>query len=227
MRDKVIEWLRNGANAQDGVRLMEQSGAPSLTLRLIRSNPVANKNMMITFLCRKYNLQENYSVAWHSHEVVFQPKVNPFRDEFPFLGKPGCPVELEALASRKISKYHAYIHLHKSLRDCISLMECANVSRDLIDNYMDNRMIWNELNYYKEHHSLLGKHPIFGEFRRRNELLHLPVKELVRRQLQVENNIWRVKNELAKGRKPHLEHIRRERLSGYEQELNDINRLLE
>ncbi len=46
---------------------------------------------------------------------------------------------------------------------------------------------------------LLGKHPAFAEFRRRSELLKLPVKELVRRLRQVENNIWRVKSELAKG----------------------------
>ena len=120
-------------------------------------------------------------------------------------------MELEALASRKFSKYHAYVRLHARLRDCTSLQECADVSRQVIDSYMDNRMIWQELNYYKEHHALLGKHPAFAEFRRRSELLHLPVKELVRRQQQVQNNIWRVKSELAKGDKPHLDVVRRER----------------
>lgn len=88
-------------------------------------------------------------------------------------------------------------------------------------------MIWQELNYYKEHHALLGKHPAFAEFRRRSELLHLPVKELLRRQRQVMNNIWRVRSEIAKGDKPHLDVVRRERLAGYEKELADINRLLE
>ena len=119
------------------------------------------------------------------------------------------------------------MRLHAQLRDCTSLKQCADVSRDLIDNYIENRMIWEELNYYKVHHSLLGKHPAFAEFRRRSELLQLPVKELVRRQRQVENNIWRVKSEIAKEDKPHLDPIRRERLTGYEKELNDINRLLE
>ncbi len=72
-----------------------------------------------------------------------------------------------------------------------------------------------------------SQNPAFAEFRRRSELLHLPVKELVRRQQQVQNNIWRVKSELAKGDKPHLDVVRRERLAGYEKELADINRLLE
>ena len=227
MRDKVIEWLKGGADAHDGVNLMEQAGASSLTLRLLRSNPSVHKKMMISFLCRKFGIQENFSVAWNSHEVVFKKKENPFRQEFQFLGQPGCPVELEALASRKISKYQDYVRLHNSLRNCTSLTECADVSRELIESYMENRMIWNELNYYKEHRTLLGKHSIYGEFRRRNELLRLPVKELVRRQIQVENNIWRVKSELSRKDKPHLDMIRRERLAGYEQELSDINRLLE
>ena len=65
-----------------------------------------------------------------------------FREEFPFLNEPDCPMELETLASRKFNKYHAYVRLHPKLRDCTSLQECADVSRELIDNYIDNRMIW-------------------------------------------------------------------------------------
>lgn len=136
-------------------------------------------------------------------------------------------MELEALASRKFSRYHSYVRLHKKLRDCTSLQECADVSRQLIDSYIDNRMIWQELNYYKEHHALLGKHPAFAEFRRRKELMNWGIRELLQRQRQVRDNIWRVKSEMAKGDKPHLDIVRRERLAGYEKELADINRLLE
>ena len=136
-------------------------------------------------------------------------------------------MELEALASRKFSHYHSYVRLHKKLRDCTSLQECADVSRQLIDSYIDNRMIWQELNYYKEHRTLLGKHPAFAEFRRRKELMKLGIRELLQRQRQVRDNIWRVKSDMAKGDKPHLDIIRRERLVGYEKELADINRLLE
>ena len=136
-------------------------------------------------------------------------------------------MELEALASRKFSRYHNYVNLHSQLRDCASLQECADTSRELIDSYIENRMIWDELNYYQQHQVLLGKHPAFAEFRRRSELLQLPIKELIRRQQQVENNIWRVKSEMGKGDKPHLNPVRQERLAGYEKELADINRLLE
>lgn len=150
-----------------------------------------------------------------------------FRDEFPFLDRPGCPVELEALASRKFTKYRAYVRLHRQLRDCTDLAQCTKVAGELVDNYIDNRRIWQELNWYKEHGTLLGKHPAFAEFRRRKQLNFMPVKQLMERLRQVEMNIWRVRNEMAKGDRPHLDAMRRERLAGYEKERADILRLLE
>ena len=136
-------------------------------------------------------------------------------------------MELEALASRKFKHYRAYVRLHQELSDCTDLEQCSIKCKELIDNFLDNRLIWEELNYYQLHGSLLGKHPAFAEFRRRNDLRNLSTKELVRRQEQVENNIWRVKNEMAKGNKPHLDVVRKERLAGYEKELADINKLLD
>ena len=136
-------------------------------------------------------------------------------------------MELEALASRKFAKYHAYVRLHELLRDCTDLDGCAKVAGELVDNYIDNRLIWQELNWYKEHGTILGKHPAFAEFRRRRQLNDMSVKQLVKRQQQVEMNIWRVKSEMAKGDKPHLDATRRERLAGYEKERADIVRLLE
>ena len=109
-------------------------------------------------------------------------------------------MELEALASRKFTKYRAYVRLHQKLRGCAGLAECAETAGELVDNYIDNRLIWQELTWYQEHGSLLGKHPAFAEF---------------------------VKSELAKGDKPHLDAVRRERLAGYEKERADILRLLE
>ncbi len=136
-------------------------------------------------------------------------------------------MELEALASRKLTRYRAYVRLHEKLRSCTTLKQCAEVAGELIDNYIDNRLIWDELHWYQEHGSLLGKHPAFAEFKRRKSLIGLPVKELMKRLRQLEMNIWRAKSELSKGDKPHLNAARRERLAGYEKEKADILRLIE
>lgn len=135
-------------------------------------------------------------------------------------------MELEALASRKFTEYYRYRDLHKKLRDVTSTGEAVVICRQLIDSYIDNRMIWKELDYFKSNNAILGKHPVFDEFNRRKKLSSLSVKELCARLRQVSGNIWRVKSELAKGNRPHLDVERKNRLLGYEKELEDINRLL-
>lgn len=228
MKQDIVTWLKSGANAQGGVQLMKRAGAPSLALRLASSNPVRYKRMMMEWLCQKYDVGEQLAVIQQSTEVVvFKEKSKSFREEFPFLNQPDCPIELEALASRKFAKYHDYIKLHPRLRECRSLEECAKVSRDLLDSYIENRAIWSELNYYQQHKTILGKHPIFAAFARRKNLLAMSVKDLMKRKQQLENNIWRGQSEIKKGDKPHLNGQRHERLSSYQAELAEVNRLLD
>lgn len=228
MKQEIITWLKSGANAQEGVQLMKRAGAPSLALRLLSSNPVRYKRMMVDWLCQKYDVGEQLAVVQQSTEVVvFKEKSKPFREEFPFLDQPDCPVELEALASRKFAKYHDYIKLHPKLRECRSLDECAQVAGNLLASYMENRAIWAELNYYQQHKAILGKHPIFAAFARRKNLLAMSVKDLMKRKQQLENNIWRVQSEIKKGDKHHLDSQRGERLTAYQTELAEVNRLLD
>lgn len=228
MKQDIITWLKSGANAQEGVQLMKRAGAPSLALRLLSSNPARYKRIMMDWLCQKYDVGEQLAVVQQSTEVVvFKEKSKPFREEFPFLDQPDCPVELEALASRKFAKYHDYIKLHPKLRECRSLDECAQVAGNLLTSYMENRAIWAELNYYQQHKAILGKHPIFAAFARRKNLLTMSVKDLMKRKQQLENNIWRVQSEIKKGDKPHLVNQRGERLTAYQTELAEVNRLLD
>lgn len=84
MKEIVIAWLKNGANAQEGIRLMEQSGVSPLTLRLVRSNPSGNKRMMVAFLCKKYNINQDFTTNWKETEITFSRKPKSFREEFSF-----------------------------------------------------------------------------------------------------------------------------------------------
>lgn len=227
MKDEIIAWLKNGANVEEGVQLMKRADAPSLTIRLICTDPLRNRRLMVSYLTEKYGIKDDYSISEVQQVILMERKKVSFREEFSFLNNPQCPVELEALASRKFSKYHAYVELHRKLRECTDLPMCASVARELINNYLENRMIWDELNYYQQHRSLLGKHPIFAAYRRRKEFLSMSVKELLLKQRRLRGNIWRVSDELKKGDKPHLELERRARLTEYSSELAEVNRLLD
>lgn len=115
MKQTILTWLRAGANAEEGVQLLTEAGAPSLTLRLVKTNPVANRRLMIDWLCKKYGIDEDYTYVATAQVVLFsERKPLSFRDEFPFLNDPKCPPELEALASRKFARYHNYVNLHKN-----------------------------------------------------------------------------------------------------------------
>lgn len=149
-----------------------------------------------------------------------------FRDEFPFLDDIDCPIELQTLATRKISAYRAYVHLHERLLDCQTREECADVAGDLIKSFIDNRMMWLELDYYKQHHAILGKHPIFDEFNRKKRLLSMSLIDLLGRKKQLEMNIWRTKSLFKKGGSPDIQVKRKERLNGYESELANVVRLI-
>lgn len=156
--------------------------------------------------------------------VVVNPK--PLRSRWPFLNDPQSPVELQALVTQRITRYHEYTALYQQLRDCTATEQCADVSRRLLDAYFDARTIAHELDYYQQHRRVLGRHPYFRHFQQLTRLRSSSVKDLLREQQKTKDNIWRVNSEIRKGDKPHLDEKRRQKLQEYELKLQEINRLL-
>ncbi len=148
------------------------------------------------------------------------------REEFTFLNDPDTPLELQALMTRRITDYQEYRRLWWKLFESDTPDECAQTAGKLIEAFLDNRASHEELKYYQEHHEVLGKHPIFAERKRNEQLRGLSVRELIRRQEKVKNNIWRVRSEMRKNNKPQLDEKRRQRLRDYERELAELNRLI-
>lgn len=118
------------------------------------------------------------------------------------------------------------MHLHEQLTCCGTREQCAKVAGELIENFIDNRMMWLELDYYKQHKTILGKHPIFNEFKQKRLLLSMSLRDMLARRKQLEMNIWRTKSLIKKGGSPELQTKRRERLKAYEAEMADIVRLI-
>ena len=155
------------------------------------------------------------------------PQKTPgIRDRWPFLDEPDCPVELQALVTRRITMYHQYSNLYPKLRDCESVMELSTVCGKLLDAYLDNQAIFRELEYYQKHRKILGKHPFFRHYQQLTRLRSSTTSQLFLEKQRTLDNIWRVKSELRKGNKPHLDGKRRQRLQEYELKLQEINNLL-
>lgn len=148
------------------------------------------------------------------------------RDRWSFLDKPSVPVELQALVTRKITRYHEYTSLYAKLRDCLSVEECGDVAGKLLDAYLDNQAITREMDYYQKHGKVLGRHPLFRHFQQLTRLRSSSIKELLKEQQKTKDNIWRVNSEIRKGDKPHLAEKRRQKLLEYQLKLQEINNLL-
>lgn len=96
-------------------------------------------------------------------EIVQQKKTIKLREEFPFLGKKDCPEEFAILVNQMLTAYDDYRNDRDKLYDIDknNLEECYQGARGVLDAYILNREIWEELNYYKIHGTILGKLPAF------------------------------------------------------------------
>ena len=121
-------------------------------------------------------------------------KTIKLREEFPFLNSKDCPNELKILVADRITTYHTYVEKHKELFDAATPEEFAEAAASIVDNYIENREIWDELNHYKETGEVLGKHEIFAKTIRENELKAMATGD----QIALLNNL---KNYIARSSK--------------------------
>lgn len=233
MKNEILEWLTTGCNIDQGVKLLESYSKNKLLVRLVKTSPAKSLNLVIKELSSIAGIVAPNANKVASDANKSTPAANSskkrypnFRAEFPFLNEPSCPMELRALVTDKFSSYFKYRDLHAKLVDCSNSQECAQVSGEIIESYLDNRAIYAELDYYKKHKTILGKHPIFRHFNKMKDLRKLGIKDLVKKQIQLEHNVWRIESELIKKDKPHLEGERRRRLEEKKAELSEVERLL-
>lgn len=213
--NEVGRWLYSGAGVQEGLRLLNIY-APNRHLEtLVRLNPDKYRALLVKVL----------SACSEDASGITRP--GAFRNEWPFLNEPDCPLELKVLAADKITAYHNYVSAHRELFGCETLEECFETAKKVIENYRQNRKILSEFAYYKEHHTCLGKHPIFKTARHLAEMRKMSIVGLLKKKKNIEGNIWRIKSEIRKGDKPHLLEEREARLKTKELELSEVNKMIE
>lgn len=218
----VKQWLESGADPIQGLKLLEKYGVTSVLLRIYQSAPDKYRdNIKATLKKLSYG-----SVTENAPPQKKKSNPSSFRQQYPFLNDADCPLELKALVTDKFSSFYKYKDLHTQLTDFITLEECASKSKELLLNFIENRQIYSELDYYKNYKTVLGKHPIFKQFENIQALRKLSIKELVLKQQLLEHNVWRIESEIKKGDKPHLEVSRKASISVKQAELAEVKRLL-
>ena len=125
-----------------------------------------------------------------------------------------------------LSAHDNYVQGHAALFTARTEKDLHQASVTTVENYLENRKIWAELQYYKEKGAILGKHPIFERLKRIDEIRSMKIIDMVHLKIRLENNL--VRNRAAL--KSHPDHpqtmIRRNRIAEMETELAEVNRQL-
>ncbi|MFR5736823.1 MAG: hypothetical protein ACLUER_14135 [Odoribacter splanchnicus] len=213
-REEIINWMRTGCDIGTGVTLYSRYGDNARFKLLLSHHPqlyVAKLRLLLSKIAQVKS--GDYS------SVIKELGRDKFRQMYPFLTDRNCPMELKALAADKITTYWQCVGLHEQLFTCHKNEDCRNTAASLVHTFIEDCLIKRELEYYKQHHGILGKHPIFAEQRKINNIRKMSIRELLRKEKQLRDNIWRIESELKKGDKPHLQHKRKHRLEEKKREL--------
>ena len=238
--EKVNQWLQSGGDYDAGLQLYIQTikkGHP--TIYILRKKTPTNYQLLVKSLCYRAGVPEpnknhpanrnakNAKSEQQKAESKPQPaKSKPLRADYTFLSEPGTPNELKILVSNKITTYNEYKSAHAKLFDNLPAgQEFANI-RTLVENYIENYTIHQELAHYQKTRTILGKHPIFEELKRLKTYRNTSVVELIKKKRRAEHNIWRIQKLIDSGDKPHLHFQRLAKIKSYELELAEIKKVI-
>ncbi len=118
-------------------------------------------------------------------------KMIRFREKFKFLNQPDCPDELKVLVSDMFTALGKYKDAHAKLAampDDADLTEAARLAEECVENYLANREMWEELEYYQEHGEVLGKCAKLRALKEAQEIAALNDLELTRRYSSAQAN---------------------------------------
>ncbi|MFZ4463086.1 MAG: hypothetical protein ACOYN5_04525 [Bacteroidales bacterium] len=190
-------------------------------IKALEIKPVSNKKADIT--AALFQMQSERKIAAVPIEIRRSVKL---RDEFPFLRTKECPSVLKELVADMLTDYDNFVANHEKLLDMQDPQVIAQLSQDIVEDYLDNRAIWAELNHYKETGQLLGEHPAFEWLKRRDEIRALNTPELIKLRDTLNNNIPRTKK-LLTDEPDHKDTAKRsERLEWFEKELTEVKSVL-
>lgn len=110
-------------------------------------------------------------------------KMIRFREKYPFLNSPDCPDVLKVLVADMFTSYDNYKSAHARLQ-VIADDEAAAAVADcekVVTEYLKNREIWDELEYYRENGAILGKAAKFRELEAAEDYTKLSEIDLMKK----------------------------------------------
>lgn len=110
-------------------------------------------------------------------------KMIRFREKYPFLNSPDCPDVLKVLVADMFTSYDNYKAAHARLQVLADDEAAAAVAdcEKAVTEYLKNREIWDELEYYRENGTILGKAAKFREMEAAEDYTKLSEIDLMKK----------------------------------------------
>ena len=167
-----------------------------------------------------------------------------FRDEFPFLTADDCPQELKALVTDKFGHYHKFCEDHAELFDKVvrpyiegkkayeTEEQITNdiifgIAKSIVENFVGDQAIYDELLHYRETKTILGQHPIFKkEDLTANPFANLTPAELAKKKSNLENYVRRETNASEKAKNDEDKKKFSDKAKAFQSQLDAVNEIL-
>ena len=101
------------------------------------------------------------------------------------------------------------------------------MAQSVVDNWIENDLIFEEFHYYAANKKVLGKHPIFAEMKKMQALRKATAKDIFKKKTNLTEKVNRIKFEIKKGDKPYLLAERERRLRETEHLLAEVDRIID
>lgn len=108
-------------------------------------------------------------------------KVIRIREKYPFLRSQDCPEEFKIMVADMFAAYDNYREAYTLLSDKNSKDENFQLAQTVVENYLANRAMWEELDYYLANGEILGNLPIFELLKLRKEISELTDMDLMKK----------------------------------------------
>lgn len=181
----------------------------------------------VELLCDKTPVQSQEDLQKDLSKLQERTKIS---DDFPFLRNKDCPDGLKILVNDKITAWKEFCKSHKELvekyfkgeitpeTNLEESLELTKLIKETVENFELNRDIYEELEYYKENHKILGKHPVLKEALLEQEIKELSAVDLVKRKDRNIHKIARAKREIKLLKDKKAIETRQQRIKGWENE---------
>ena len=149
-------------------------------------------------------------------------KVIRIREKYPFLRSQDCPEEFKIMVADMFTAYDNYREAYTLLSDKNSKDENLQLAQLVVENYLANRAMWEELDYYLEHGEILGNLPIFELLKLRKEIAELSDMDLMKKLNTTKPNITKSNNAIKAAKKDEEKAEAQKRLEKWQQVKDEV-----